>query len=191
MQNYYNLKIPVRLLKDEVTSNTQRYIGDFETKKKHGWALNMYDSTDFLTDDAIQFFKDIKVLLLPTCLFFKGDSNDNSSIHIDGHPSLHNWAINIAWGSSSSEMIWYEPLSEFKKTAVTTSVGTLFIKYTPEEVREIERTTVTDSCLVRVDIPHRVFNYDLNNTRWCLSIRGVYRFKNWNETVNFFKPFII
>jgi hypothetical protein len=85
-------------------------------------------------------------------------------------------------------MHWYDPIKE--GTEIKTHVGTAYQRWNLDQVKEIERATFSGPTLVRTDIPHRAVNYDFKNPRWCISIRATKSFNSWEDSVNFFKPYI-
>jgi hypothetical protein len=190
MKNYYNLQIPVKILKDNIDP---KHFYELDQKKRlYSWALNLVNSKDFLTDECIDFFNQNRVNVLTQCILFRGKPSNSVKIHIDTIDNIkHNiWAINLAWGSTSSEMLWYSPLPGVKNKTNQSTGGTPYIEFDQAQVKEIERTVITGPCLVRTDIPHSVVNYDPDNIRWCISIRGTPNVSSWEDAVKFFNPLI-
>ena len=182
MNNFYNLNFDFDILDPT-----------FEFPKPQTWVWDIYmlEAKGFINQTVIDYFDNIG-LNLHNCHLFRGAPGAACSIHVDGHESNDDskpiWAINWILGSRSSEMIWYEPISQGNETL--THAGSLYQKWDLNQVKELERTKIISPTLVRTDIPHRVLNYDTVNPRWCISIRTNKLFKDWTDTVNFFKPWI-
>ena len=182
MRNHYNLNFNFPILKDGF---------EFPKPKTYLWDIFVLKPEDFASQKAIEFFKSIN-LRLHLCHIFRGAPGMASGIHVDGHSSNTDsqpiWAINWILGSESSSMFWYNPIHEGIESM--THAGTAYHRWNLDQVEEIEKASFRGPTLVRTDIPHRVVNHDIRNPRWCISIRATKIFKSWEESVNFFKPYI-
>lgn len=150
------------------------------------------EPSDMLTEECIKFFDNIGLELF-NCHLFRGSKGMACGIHVDGHETAKPiWAINWILGSKFSEMIWYDQITEGSETF--TNVGTAYKTFRLDEVRPIESCKFSEKnngpVLVRTDIPHRVINNDMANTRWCFSVRARKTFDDWNQVVDFFRPYI-
>lgn len=183
MKNHFNLNFSFPILKEGFI---------FPKPKTYVWDIFLLDAEEFASDQAIEFFKTLD-LNLQGCHIFRGAPATGCGIHVDGHISNKDsqpvWAINWILNSNSSTMFWYKPLHEGSE--IKTHVGTAYQRWNLDQVEEIEKASFTGPTLVRTDIPHRVVNYDLKNPRWCISIRTNKTFSTWEESVDFFKPYII
>ena len=182
MRNYYNLNFKFPILKDGF---------EFPKPKTYVWDIFILKPEEFATEEAITFFHSIG-LELYNCHIFRGAPGMSCGIHVDGHTSITEtqpiWAINWIIGSTASSMYWYNPIHEGKE--IKTHVGTAYQRWHISQVKEIEQATFLGPTLVRTDIPHRVVNHDTKNPRWCISIRATKTFNSWEDSVNFFKPYI-
>jgi hypothetical protein len=182
MKNCYNLRLDFPVLKEGFV---------FPKPKSLGWDIYILPAEELISTEAIKFFKQLD-LTLYNCHLFKGPPSLSCRIHIDGHESnLRSqpvWAINWVMGSAKSDMIWYEPITAGSEKK--NDVGTDYQVWALDEVKEIERSSFAGPTLVRTDIPHRAINYDMRNTRWCVSLRTTRKLVTWDAAVEYFKPYI-
>jgi len=106
-----------------------------------------------------------------------------------GHVDVQDTSCGINWiiGGADSEMIWYE-MPEHNREIKTSIAGTPYLSWPENEMKEIERHTLstTKLTLVRVDIPHAVVVR--NDDRWCISVRTVGKvFNSWDTTIEHFR----
>ena len=182
MSNYYNLNFKFPILKDEF---------EFPKPKTYVWDIFLLKPKIFASEESINFFHSIGLEIF-NCHIFRGPPGMGCGIHIDGHTSNTEaqpiWAINWIMGSANSSMHWYNPICE--GTEIKTHVGTPYQRWELDQVEEIQKASFSGPTLVRINIPHRVVNHDLKNPRWCISIRATKTFCSWEDSVNFFKPYI-
>ena len=183
MKSFYHLNFDFNPIKHDFV---------FPNPKSYGWDIYVLEPRDIVTDECIRFFESIG-LELYNCHLFRGARGLACGIHVDGHEdSKPIWAINWIIGSKFSEMIWYKIINDGAETF--TNVGTAYKTFNPNDVSPIESLKFNEAnngpVLVRTDIPHRVINNDITNTRWCFSIRAKKIFKEWNDVVDFFGPYI-
>lgn len=190
MKNFYELDMPTTILRDDID------ISAYPEFKEYHWAVWNDRSDRYMTKEAIEFiqtmgFKDqvwFSDKLQPDhVVIFRGNKGQFMDIHCDRGPT---WCINVAWGVSSSETIWYKPHDDINLATEMCSVGSPYLKYDPNDCDVIERTFTTGPTLMRIDTPHNVINYDTDNYRWCLSIRDIKSNWSWEEAVEHFKPWI-
>jgi hypothetical protein len=190
MKNFYKLDIPVKILRDEVDTSTYPNLDDYH------WIVWNDNSNKYVTPEGLEFirsmgFKDQSWFdnkLQPGHVtVFRGKKGQVMDIHCDRGPT---WCINLVWGVSDSEMVWYKLKDDVQSTTEMCNVGSAYESYDPNGCVEIERTSFTGPMLTRIDTPHNVINYDSDNYRWCLSIRDVSSKMTWEEAVEHFKPWI-
>ena len=195
MKNYALLNFPVKLLRDDIDLSN--------LKMAPTWSYVLVKPEDYLTKEAIDFFASIGFTeLIPQ--IFRGKPQASSTIHIDGKIKedgelflRRSWAINIVWGSTDSEMIWYKGKTN-KLTGRLGDAGHVYAIYEPEQVVEIDRLkTPSAPFIVNTSIPHQAVNLDQTNYRWCLSIRdtnattSLKHHCDWAEALKFFDPYIV
>jgi hypothetical protein len=182
MRNYYNLNFGFPILKPDFK---------FPNPKTYVWDIFILKPEEFASNESVDFFHGLG-LTLYNCHIFRGAPGLSCGIHVDGHTSNSGsqpiWAINWISGSNSSSMHWYNPIQEGSE--IKTHVGTAYQRWNLDQVEEIEQASFLGPTLVRTDIPHRVVNHDPKNPRWCISIRANKIFNTWEDSVNFFKPYI-
>jgi hypothetical protein len=87
-------------------------------------------------------------------------------------------------------MSWYR-INNQSTNLNYTNANTPFITFNNSDVEEIERVRNAEGpILVRVNVPHRVENFDNKNFRYCFSLRGISNYKSWEEVVSAFSNFI-
>lgn len=190
MHNFYELDVPCTLLKEDVDTSSYPEFKDYH------WAVWNEPSEKYLTDEAIKFIRSIGIQdqvwfnnqLQPNHVtVFRGMKDTFMDIHCDRGPT---WCINYAWGSVSSEMMWWKPHDNIALDSEVCSVGSEYMKYDPAQCDLIEKSACLGPVLVRIDAPHNVVNYDANNFRWCLSIRDLANKWTWEQAVEHFRPWI-
>jgi hypothetical protein len=188
MSNHYELDVPCKILKDDFDTSAYPDFGSYH------WAVWNDQSERYLTQECKKLLADWGIcdqvwfdnkLQQNHVVVFRGNKNQFMDIHCDRGPS---WGINLVWGASHSDMVWYEPFNDTATDNAMCSVGSEYQKYDPEQCCELERTSSHGPMLVRIDIPHNVINYDKDNYRWCLSIRDLNNKWTWDEAVEHFKP---
>jgi len=188
MHNFYELDVPCRLLRDDVDISTYPEFKDYH------WAVWNDRSDRYMTAEAIEFIKTMGIQdqvwfnngMQPNHVtVFRGNKDTFMDIHCDRGSS---WCINYIWGSSRSEMLWWQPNDDVELTAEMCSVGSEYMKYDADQCTLIEKTACQGPMLVRIDTPHNVINHDADNYRWCLSIRDLSSKWTWEEAVEHFKP---
>jgi len=180
IKNHYNLNFKFPILKDGFK---------FPMDNRYHYA---WEPEKFISQEAINFFENINVMLI-TCRVFKILPGGRSRIHIDGVNSRkHNSAINWIFGSTSSAMHWYATTNT-GHMSINTEGNTIekLQKWDLTQVEEIEKASFLGPTLVRTDVPHDVTNFDTKNVRWCVSIRTQKSLLTWEESVEFFKPYMI
>jgi len=188
MQNFYKLDIPVPVLRNTVDLNSYPEFADFH------WAVWNDKSEKYMTPESIDFIHSMGIkdqvwfndkMQPDHVVIFRGNKGQFMDIHCDRGPV---WCINLAWGCSKSEMVWYQPHVNTELTTEMCSVGSPYEKYDPAQCDVLERTFEVGPMLTRIDTPHNVINYDNDNYRWCLSIRDLSNTMSWEEAVEHFKP---
>lgn len=193
MKCYYPLNIPYAVLKDDAAfKNHTAPLPD------SNWIVDVDYSVNFLTDNFTNFYRSLYPAESTykdkgTVSIFRGNPGTNMGLHRDLGCVF---SINYVIGSNNSEMIWYDYNEGYshdngEKIHWTTNKLRKYTSYKPYMVHEIDRTEIKGLYLVRVDIPHDIWNYDKENYRWCISIRTTGDQSTWDEVVTKFKPWII
>jgi len=162
------------------------------------WLTDSVCASDYLTKEMQNFLKDIDVSINSymgedTMSLFRGQPNGYLEPHIDRGTC---WAINYITGTDKSEMIWYN-LKEGVKPGDGYEIPTFFNPnatyhaYHNYQLEEIDRSSLIGLCLVRIDIPHSIHNYDGANPRFCFSLKDAKNKWSWNDVVNKFSKYII
>lgn len=190
MKNFYDLNLPVKLLRDDID------LSSYPEFKEFHWAVWNDNADKYLTTEGMDYLSTMGFKVQTwydggmkpgTIVLFRGNKNQFMDIHCDRGPV---WCINLIWGCSKSEMVWYSPHENIDLSTEMCSVGSPYFKYLPEDCDVIESTFSTGPVLARIDTPHNVINYDPDNFRWCLSIRDLGCNWSWEETVEHFKPWL-
>jgi len=188
MHNHYELDFPCAIVREDVDIST------YPEFNQYHWAVWNDRSDRYLTPEAVAFIHSMGICdqvwfdnkLQPDHVaVFRGNKDTFMDIHCDRGPS---WCINYVWGSSRSEMSWWEPDSDINLSPEMCSIGSEYMKYDPLKCNLIDSVELTGPTLVRIDIPHNVVNYDKENYRWCLSIRDLSNKWTWEEAVEKFRP---
>jgi len=185
MKNYLELDLPFNFVQDNIA------LPNFDG----AWKFHIVDPQQYLTNAALEFFAANGVPQV-SCQFFRGDAGQSSSIHVDGRilndGNLYvrrEWAINIVWGSNSSEMFWYKPKHQDLSGAVG-STGVVHPVYEKEDVDIVDQLKISNQpVLCHIAIPHSVTNYDTVNYRWCMSIRAMDTDLSWPKAYKFFEQY--
>jgi hypothetical protein len=180
MKNFCFLNLNIPLFKDE------KYV--FLIPKKHIFTLNR---NAFLNKELLKFFDSLNLKITFAETFFK-PAGHRGTIHVD---SLGGDYIKLNWiyGCGESQMCWYEIIDKKDKPVNTTSTNTLSIHYSPNEVKEIERTKIQNPTIVQVGIPHNII--DVTEDRLCISLVPIHKFTSkrvtMTESLEIFKDYLI
>jgi hypothetical protein len=195
MKNYATLSLPFQIKLDSF--NPETVILD----ENLYWPFAVLDPKECLTREAIDFFSNLIGADI-MCQLHKGLPGRKQPIHIDGrvHPDgvmrcPREWAVNISWGSSSSEMFWYKPANSTKEeTHEICNYSNLYPGYTPgwsdKDLVEIEHHELSGPTLINISIPHHVKNYDMQ-LRWAITIRAKNGELTYEESYELFKPYML
>jgi hypothetical protein len=178
--NYYPLTLPI------TNPLNPNFVFPDVTSIPDPWTIWLPEAKDILSDEVFAWFKEIKSMPHFVHLFY-GKAGRECKIHTDGIKNPVPAAINWVLSGQSSEMIWYDPLTEGNIEYVTGSKRE-HIYWLDNEVTEIARHQITVPTLVRTDIPHKTVN-NSNEDRWCLSVR-FWPGKPWNKTVDMLADYI-
>ena len=185
MKNCHKLNLPIKLFDEG-----RLFLDNQDMLTENNWKLSFKHFSNFLTPETIDLFASKNIPLPEYAMIFRGRPGGTLVVHLDYISP--GYAINIAWGSRRSEMIWYKPLIPIEEAKYeTSSAHSPYYYFESHQVEEIERTEIKGPCLVRTDIPHNVVNYDTENIRWCLSLRFPGPVNSWDSAVEFFKPYFI
>ncbi len=190
MDHFHKIKLPFEFLKNDVS------LPNFDTPI--WWYWTYADLRSSLSDEALSFIKDTLKLKNPEIQAFRGMPGKQVRIHVDsevaptGEVFGKTWALNYVWNASDSDMVWYKPI--ISKISSAGAIGPNRVNYQTydiNEVEEIERVSFSGLALVRIDIPHAVFNKDPQNPRYCFSIRDRDQNLSWEEAVSKFSKWIV
>jgi len=191
---YYKLKLPISqwLRKDLDLSWYPDVFPDYEWGEKRIWGLQYPKIDAILSDEAVEFFRSIgfesNMAGPNTVNLFRGNPGATMGIHHDMGPKF---SINYSWGSEHNEMRWYKFKTSNPKTySKPSTTGRPTDYFYPEDLIEVGRTAIDEPTLVRTHIPHHVVNYDVNNYRWCVTLRNLTNTWTWEEAAEFFSPWI-
>jgi hypothetical protein len=192
MKNHFRLNFNFQPLNPQFVFPKVR---DFSKSPADNWQLSIHKAEEMLSTECLDFFRSLDLEPWNPHLFCGGPSY-SSTIHIDGEGlgSGPLWAINWIYGSNNSVMTWYKPIQP--GSAKKTPSNTTQIIFTEDQVEAIDILEFDqNNCgpiLVRTDIPHKVVNHDLNNPRYCLSVRFKQtKINNWFSAIKYFRPYLI
>lgn len=168
---------------------------DFSHREFKITVAKRYEIRDVLTQEAISFFNG-KNLGRPMITVYCSKPGDSTSIHIDGvyvknqifgSPSFAiNWVVN----GECSTISWYVPNIEKSVTVFPKNKRPFSLYNNADDLKLIDTTTITQTALVRIDIPHQVKNFG-ESVRWAISLRFLYNKLEWTEAVHHFKDVIV
>lgn len=184
MKNYYKIKFQSDFFKK--TAN-------LEFKKlTNTWDVLPVNWNDYVSNEIVDDLKLINVLP-DNAIMFTGSPNSMMPPHQDESPDhLVHWSINVCWGSELSTMIWYRALNNNRKHAYTPNSNKIYVEYNIEDLEEIDRSgNFVGTYLTRLDLPHKVINFDDKNIRYAFSLRCKCCLDSWEKVVNNFNRFIV
>ena len=190
--NFYKLELPVKFLKD-----------DLKVDPVDSLLLSRPLTSDYMTQEAIEFFDKIKVTLPKRFLLISVPPLGGNQIHVDlgvtedKHVIPRYWAINCPIVHTEVDTHWYTKLPSVDSLTAPRAVGTpgnypigTAEMYQPHEVTEVQKSSLSGPTLVRVDVPHCVRNCHPTKTAGRISIRVSNFLPSWEKAVEFFKPWI-
>jgi hypothetical protein len=149
--------------------------------------IKMLPSINILTDTAYQYFNRY-TLNENFMVFYQKSKKDKGQVHIDylsnGNLSttdFHPYSLNVIIKGQGS-MQWFEPLGPGMLAKHSTGVR---YKYWPSALKgkTIDSWNEGKIALVKTDVPHQAFNYDLED-RVCISIRWRNMSMSWEELIS-------
>jgi len=149
--------------------------------------IRRYPVEQVLSNSAIEKFNSLGFNLKEVQLFTVPPSK-SGGIHIDGdNINESKSAVNYVVDGLGL-MKWYRPKVQNSQVQ-STSAGTDYIKYQPEECTETDCIKLNKLTLVEVCQPHSVVNDSINKFRHCFSIRyfdnsfdhALQRLKQWDN----------
>ena len=87
-------------------------------------------------------------------------------IHVDS--DVFSNCCKLNWIIGGGDMIWYEPLMNKPLHFHTTPIGTKYLLFEADEVREVYRDKIGRPSLVNAGLAHNVHN-NTDEGRWCIS----------------------
>ena len=186
IKNFYHLKFFNNPLKSNFTLPKSEH----KNYANQRWYLHYYqgDEHNDLINDDILAWADKNNLKVEHCHIFAGPPNEQQDIHTDGPIGISVFGINYVLSGHDSYMAWYNATDNCDY--LTTSASHPFRRWNDNECVEIERDALSGPTLINASTPHRVVN-NSNEYRWSLSLRFKNNFSSWEETVKFFKPYIL
>lgn len=159
------------------------------------WRYCNTEIDQLLDIDWINGMHQIGIPVKSALVFYRIPFYTHPEAHIDvfwsGEPVIAgiNWTLDH---EDDSEMVWYN----HPKEPPTPDLGSFGLRYTSWPLEQIQsyefarKTIGTVPTLVRTDIPHNIVVN--SKSRWAISVRYENRqLKNWENTVDFFKPWIV
>lgn len=189
-----DFKVP--LLRDP--TSLERFKGSH-----HNVIIERQHKRDFLHDDLLKIFDDLKLKIWLITIFYKLPDESNAeggyNIHVDGDPNIDpdkqlrdvskiNWVFN----PGNSVMNWYTPKLGVNKGMSESVVQTYYLKYNIDEVNLEYSQALTATHIVQIGTPHDVTN--VNVPRLCVSVALMQENGNrltMDESIKIFKDYII
>jgi hypothetical protein len=155
-----NLKFPV--LPFDIMPTVPAYM-----LKKFDWTILPIPKST-IKKEFVDFLHSLNLKIVDHNMIFATLPGGKSYLHVDSVDKKHNLAyINYVYGSDNHEMIWYD-IDKFPKPAGN-EIYTKFRQEYEMSAKKLWRHVVKYPTLVKIGIPHQVFNYD-DKTRYCVSI---------------------
>jgi hypothetical protein len=190
-----NLDISTALKKD---FSLQVLIDEIENSDRPGHIWR-FDAQDFFDPDWHQTMYNLGMNFGSSLVFYRKAHYIHPTAHIDlswsdKKPTVS--AINWCVGKDDGDMIWYNeksPAAETEQDQLLTPADTLYVERELAQLDEIDRYQIGSTpTLVRTDVFH---NVEVRaHPRLCISARcrtiPVLDELTWENTVEFYKPFI-
>jgi hypothetical protein len=157
----------------------------------HTWYFNIENLPTILNNQWLDYMKSINIPIQDLLVFYREPGYLHPTAHIDlpyRDSAKLGAALNWCVGTDDAEMVWYN-LPEDPGNYDVTEANSNYREWPLADLTECSRRTIGSQCtMVRVDVPHNV----VMNThpRWLISARTLRRIDNWNDAVDFIKPFI-
>jgi hypothetical protein len=124
--------------------------------------------TNYFTPEFKEYLTSVN-LTVHLCELFQYEPFEGLGIHIDGSSIDDRCKINVIYGGSKSEMLWYVPKNDTVRPILKeTPIGTKYLKYEESDLVILEKAELHGTNVVRVGIPHSIQNY--SEYRMCFSI---------------------
>ena len=197
MKHFYRLNIDTNCFTKQF--NLDNFIKKIRTPKfnvptVHNFPLEKDNGV--ISNDWLDYMHDIQLPPKNLIMFYRQENYQHFGAHIDLDNTTGkndrifalNWTIDP---NDQSEMAWYELPYDWEDKVVYTEIGSAYAEWPINDLKETgNRCTIADHpTLVRTDLPHTVFMK--NNYRLSLSFRFDLKFDNWNDVVEYFKPYFI
>jgi hypothetical protein len=137
-------------------------------------------------------------LKMHTVNIFKTPPNFTAGIHIDGDVNYLKPTVNWVLSGYNSEQIYYKPVTGLSidncliESTEHDSTRDFYRPFDETKLTEIERKKIVGPTLIRINVPHRVANYD-NESRFTVSLRFDSKsndFFTWVDILKLFKDYI-
>lgn len=157
------------------------------------WRFGEEQKFDFFDKDWLQYMKSIDIEISSALVFYREPNFQYPTAHVDlpyANETALSPALNWCIGPDKGEMVWYE-MPEVKPSNIKlTETQAQYLDFEINGLTEVSRRVIGNQCtLVRVDVPHNIIMHDV--PRWLVSARTVRSIDTWENTVEFFKPWII
>ena len=124
--------------------------------------------TKYFTSEFKEYLTSVN-LAVHLCELFQYKPFEGLGIHIDGSSIDDRCKINVIYGGSKSEMLWYAPKNDTVRPILKeTPIGTKYLKYEESDLVVLEKSELHGANVVKVGIPHSIQNY--SEYRMCFSI---------------------
>ena len=135
------------------------------------YRIQRYSPDQVLSNKTLNLLQSLNCEVREVQLF-SSNPMQKFQIHIDGHDSSNGiGAVNLVINNNTKwEMEWFTRLDNTELNKFVSSGTTSYMKLKESECKFLSKHTSKDAFLVRVDIPHRIVNNDIN-PRHCISIR--------------------
>lgn len=144
---------------------------DFDIDQHKTYSTNhtkILGFTKYFTSEFKEYLTSVN-LAVHLCELFQYEPFEGLGIHIDGSSIDDRCKINVIYGGSKSEMLWYAPKNDTVRPILKeTSIGTKYLKYEESDLVVLEKTELHGANVVKVGIPHSIQNY--SEYRMCFSI---------------------
>lgn len=161
------------------------------------WFIQNHELENFFTHEWLEYMNGIKLPVGSCMIFYRKPHYHYPEVHVDiiratSKPAIYalNWILDP---DDDSEMIWYDPVLG-EQEILMTPADTPYMSWPAadfENINSVRHTIKNIPTLVSTGIPHNVIVNE--KERWAISIRfpRAQGPQNWEQAVEFFKPFII
>jgi hypothetical protein len=202
MKHWYRLNLNVaNAIRQDVNLNELFNNSRFKHEMVGFWSFHGADLDNILTTNWLAYMKSLNLEIESCLIFYRKPDYTHFEIHtdvskIDFNPSIYalNWTLDP---KDDSEMVWYNIPLESGELNIEFPI-TPYKTWDFEKFKnmEVERKIIGNNMmLVDVATPHNIITY--KKERWAFSVRlkrqvnKINPITNWNDTVEYFKQFIV